>query len=63
MVILGSFARFGSGMMDVLIAKDLISEPVLNPGPFLTPQNSSVFRDQIQQGTFNPFMKSPPGGT
>jgi DNA-directed RNA polymerase III subunit RPC1 len=56
-VILGGFTRFGSGMMDILVSRDLIPEPVLTPGPFLTPQNPSVLRDQIQAGTFNPLAR------
>ena len=52
-VILGSFAKIGSGMSDILIAKDLFKEPVLTPPiGFLTPQAPSEIREQINNGTY-----------
>lgn len=52
-VILGSFAKIGSGMCDILIAKDLIDEPVLTPPiGFLTPQQPSEIREKIKNGTY-----------
>ncbi|OHT06560.1 DNA-directed RNA polymerase III subunit rpc1 [Tritrichomonas foetus] len=50
-VILGSFAKIGSGMCDILIADDLIKEPVLTPPlSFLTPQPPSELREKIAAG-------------
>jgi DNA-directed RNA polymerase III subunit RPC1 len=51
-VILGSFSKIGSGMVDILVARDLITKPVLTPGPFLTPQNPSPLRALIESGNF-----------
>lgn len=52
-VILGSFAKIGSGMCDILIAQDLISKPVLTPKiGFLTPQAPSEIRDKIDSGSY-----------
>ena len=60
-VILGSFARIGSGMCDILIAKDLIKEPALTPKlKFLTPQEPSEIRNQIESGTFQIPKPNPP---
>jgi DNA-directed RNA polymerase beta' subunit len=53
LVILRSFAAFGRGMMNILIARELVRERVLSLGALLPPQNSSVLRDQIQAGTFD----------
>ncbi|KAH0788473.1 DNA-directed RNA polymerase III subunit rpc1 [Histomonas meleagridis] len=50
--ILGSFAKLGSGMMDVMIAKDLIQKPVLGVGELLTPQPPSEYRGKIEKGEF-----------
>jgi DNA-directed RNA polymerase III subunit RPC1 len=51
-VILGSFAKIGSGMTEILVARDVINGPVLTPGKFLTPQNPSVMRELIETGKF-----------
>lgn len=53
-VILGSFAKMGSGMMDILIAEDMIDHPVLGPKKFLTPQAPSKLRDAIESNSFDP---------
>jgi len=51
-VILGSFTPIGSGMVDILLSKDLIREKLFSPGPFLTPQPPSKYRDQIESNIF-----------
>ena len=53
-VILGSFAKMGSGMMDIIIAEDMIDHPILGPKSFLTPQKPSKLREEIESNTFDP---------
>ena len=57
-VILGAYSQVGSGMMDMLIAEELVSKPVLTPKlPFLTPQAPNRLRDAIAAGEYDPRKK------